>query len=83
LAESLIAAVFIVKDGNFRFINTSAIAYAGYTAEELICGNANIIVHQEDKEKVKKLSKEMLTGARKSVFDFRIVTKQNKIRWIS
>ena len=34
LAESSLGAVFIVQDGKFRFINTSAIAYAGYTAEE-------------------------------------------------
>ena len=49
LAESSFAAVFIAQDGKFRFINTSAIAYAGYTAEELIGQNANIIIHPDDK----------------------------------
>ena len=83
LAESSFAAVFIVQDGKFRFINTSAIAYAGYTAEELIGQDSDIIVHPEDREKVKRLSKEMLSGARNAAFDFRMVTKQNHIRWIS
>jgi PAS domain S-box-containing protein/putative nucleotidyltransferase with HDIG domain len=83
LAESSFAAVFIAQDGKFRFINTSAIAYAGYTAEELIGQSANIIIHPDDKERVKKLSKEMLSGARNAAFEFRMVTKQNQIRWIS
>jgi PAS domain S-box-containing protein len=83
LAESSLGAVFIVQDGKFRFINTSAIAYAGYTAEELIGLDSDIIVHPEDKEKVKRLSREMLSGTRNAAFDFRMVTKENKIRWIS
>ena len=36
LAQSAFAVVFIVQDSKFRFINTSAIAYAGYTSEELV-----------------------------------------------
>ncbi|MEN6374076.1 MAG: HD domain-containing phosphohydrolase, partial [Smithella sp.] len=32
---------------------------------------------------VKKLSKEMLSGSRNAAFEFRMVTKQNHIRWIS
>ncbi|NTW07857.1 MAG: hypothetical protein HGA29_08440, partial [Syntrophaceae bacterium] len=31
MAESSLGAVFIVQDGKIQFINTSAIAYAGYT----------------------------------------------------
>ncbi len=83
LAESSVAAVFIAHDGIFRFINTSAIAYAGYSAEELIGQDANIIVHAEDRETLKKMSKEMLSGARNAAFEFRMVTKHNNIRWIS
>ncbi|MCX5856069.1 MAG: PAS domain S-box protein, partial [Deltaproteobacteria bacterium] len=83
LAESSFAAVFIVQDGKFRFINASAITYAGYTAEEIIGRDSDIIVHQEDRERVKSMAKEMLSGARNAAFDFRMVTKENHIRWIS
>jgi len=83
LAESSFAAVFIVQNGKFRFINTSAIAYAGYTAEELIDQESYIIVHPEDREKVNRMSREMLAGARNAAFEFRMVTKQNDVRWIS
>lgn len=83
LAESSVAAVFIVQDRKFRFINTSAVAYADYTREELIGQDSSIIVYPEDREKVKKMSREMLAGARNAAFEFRILTKRNNIRWIS
>ncbi|MEN6376189.1 MAG: PAS domain S-box protein [Smithella sp.] len=83
LAESSFAVVFIVQDGKFRFINTSAISYAGYTSEELTGQDSDIMVYPEDREKVKRMSKEMLSGTRNAAFDFRMITKQDHIRWIS
>ncbi len=83
LAESSFAVVFIVQDGKFRFINTSAISYAGYTSEELTGRDSDIMVYPEDREKVKRMSKEMLSGTRNAAFDFRMITKQDHIRWIS
>jgi diguanylate cyclase (GGDEF)-like protein/PAS domain S-box-containing protein len=83
LTESSLAAVFIVQDGKFVFINTSAIAYAGYSAEELIDQQSDMIVHPGDRELVRQKSKEMLTGKSNQAFEFRMVTKQNEIRWIS
>ncbi|MEN6374261.1 MAG: PAS domain S-box protein, partial [Smithella sp.] len=82
MAESSLGAVFIVQDGKIQFINTSAIAYAGYTSEEVIGQDSDILVHPEDREKVKTLSREMLAGTRKSAFDFRLITKNKHIRWI-
>ena len=36
LTENSFAVVFIAQNGKFHYINTRAIAYAGYTADELI-----------------------------------------------
>jgi PAS domain S-box-containing protein len=83
LAESSFAAVFIVQDGKLAFINTSAIFYAGYTAEELIGQSSDKIVHPDDKELIRIKNREMLAGRSNQAFDFRIITKQNQIRWIS
>ncbi|MEQ8152765.1 MAG: PAS domain S-box protein, partial [Smithellaceae bacterium] len=83
MAESSLGAVFIVQDGKIQFINTSAIAYAGYTSEEIIGQSSDILVHPDDREKVKLLAREMLEGRRKSAFDFRLVTKSKHICWIS
>ncbi len=83
LTESSLAAVFIVQDGKFVFINTSAIAYAGYSAEEVIGCESDMIVHHDDKEMVKTKSREMLAGRSNQAFEFRMITKQNEVRWIS
>ncbi|MCX5853693.1 MAG: PAS domain S-box protein, partial [Deltaproteobacteria bacterium] len=82
LTENSLAAVFIVQDGKFRYINTSAIAYAGYTAEELIGRDSDVIVHPDDKEMVKKKARDMLQGRDATPYEFRMVTKQGAIRFI-
>ena len=82
LAEQSFAAVFIVQDGKFRYINTSAIAYAGYNAREFIGQDSAIIVHPDDREMVKKKAREMLQGRNSTPYEFRMVTKQGHIRFI-
>lgn len=83
LAEMSLAAVFIVQDGKFVFINTSAIAYAGYSADEMVGQGADIIVHPDDRELVRMKSRDMLSGRSNQAFEFRMVTKQKEVRWIS
>ena len=83
LAESSLAAVFIVQDGKFVFINTSAITSVGYTAEELIGQGSDMIVYPADREIVRIKSREMLAGKSNQAFEFRIVAKQKEMRWIS
>ena len=82
LTEKSFAAAFIVQDGKFRYINTSAIAYAEYTAEELVGKDSGIIVHPDDKEMVKKKAREMLHGIDYAPYEFRMVTKQGAIRYV-
>ncbi len=82
LTENSFAAVFIVQNGKYRYINTSAIAYAGYTAEELIGQDSHIIVHPDDREMVKKKAREILQGRDSTPYEFRMVTKQGGIRFI-
>ena len=82
LTEKSFAAAFIVQDGKFRYINTSAIAYADYSAEELVGKDSSVIVHPDDKEMVKKKAREMLQGKDSAPYEFRIVTKQGAIRYV-
>lgn len=82
LTEKSFAAVFIVQDGKFHYINTSAIAYAGYSAEELIGRDAYTMVHPDDRDMVKAKTKNMLQGKDSTPCEFRIVTKDDQIRYI-
>ncbi|HVO65769.1 MAG TPA: PAS domain S-box protein, partial [Syntrophales bacterium] len=83
LAESSLAAIYILQDGKFRFINTSAIEYAGYTAEDAVGQDSDFFIYREDRDMVKRMAREMLSGSRKAAFEYRVVTKENQIRWMS
>jgi PAS domain S-box-containing protein len=82
LAEKSMAGVYVVQDGNFRFINSNAASYTGYTREELLDQEAVLIVSPEDRERVRQNAKAMLLGEMSSPYEFRIITKQGETRWI-
>ncbi len=81
LAEGSLAAVFIVQDGKFRFIN-AAVASLGFSVEEMTGQRSDAIIHPEDREMVEKRSREMLRGGHTAPYEFRTVTKQGQIRWL-
>jgi PAS domain S-box-containing protein len=82
LAEQSIAAVFIVQEGVFRFINAKAISYAGYTPEELIGKDVSTLIHPEDREMVSEKTRDMLRGADTTPCEYRVVTKHGQIKWV-
>lgn len=83
LTENSLAVIFIIHDGKFRFINNSAIAYAGYSAEELVGQDSDLMVHPEDREMVKRKGRSMLMDRKTIPYEFRMITKQGQIRWIT
>ena len=75
LAEKSFASVYVVQDGKFCFLNSNAVAYSGYTMEELLNKDTMGIVHAEDKEELKNNAAEMLRGTRTSPY---VVQNNNK-----
>ena len=82
LAEKSFAGVYVVQNGKFRFINSNAASYAGYTPGELIGRESIKLVHPEDREQFKKNAIEMLYGKRTSPYEFRIITREGQIKWL-
>ena len=82
LTEKSVAGIYVVQDGQFRFVNANAASYAGYSAEELIGKKSDFMVHPEDREAVKENARAMLRGERSSPHEFRIVTKRGETCWI-
>jgi len=81
-SERSLAGIYLVQDGKFQSVNANATSYAGYTSEELVGKKSDIIVHPEDRDRVKRNAREMLSGKHTSPHDFRIVNKQGGVRWI-
>jgi PAS domain S-box-containing protein len=82
MANNSQAGVYVVQNGTFQFVNHNAAKYAGYSADELAGMDSLSLVHPEDREMVIRNSREMLNRKRTAPHEFRIITKDRRIRWI-
>jgi len=82
LAEKSFAGIYVVQDGQFKYVNANAASYAGCTLGELTGKKSDSIVHPDDRKDVKKNARAMLRGESTSPHEFRIVTKSGDVRWI-
>lgn len=82
LTEKSFAGIYVVQDGQFRYLNNNAASYAGYTPDELLGRPPADIVHPEDRENAQKNARAMLLGEKTSPSEFRVLTKDGRIRWI-
>lgn len=82
LTEKSFAGLYVVQDGRFRFLNANAACFAGYKPRNLVGKKSDIILHPEDRKKVKREAQAMLQGKSNSPHEFRIITKNGSIRWI-
>ncbi|NTW17723.1 MAG: diguanylate cyclase, partial [Syntrophaceae bacterium] len=82
LAEKSFAGVYVIQDGKFRFLNSNAASYAGYTPEELIGRDSMKLVHPEDRNQLKKNAVDMLYGKRTFPYEYRIITREGQIKWL-
>lgn len=82
LAHSSQAGFYIMQDRHFTFINSHFRDYTGYTEEEMLKMNPASLILTEDRRKTAKSAIMMLKEQRFSPYEFRIVTKDGRIKWI-
>jgi len=82
LAEKSFAGVYIVQDGRFKYLNEYAAYFMGYKHDEYVGRRAFNIVHVEDRNKVRKYAKAMLSGKRTAPYLYRALNKSGEIRTI-
>ena len=73
---------YILVDGKFELVNSTFEKLTGYTTEELRNKYWFELVHEEDREKVRKCAIEMLKGLRKEPYEYRAIRKDGKVKWI-
>jgi len=81
-AEKSFTGVYVVQDGIFKFLNDTAASFARYKAEELVGKESSILVHPEDRIWIRERAKKNLANEDPSPYEFRIVTKDGRTRWI-
>ena len=82
LAHSSQIGFYIMQDGHFKFINSHFRDYTGYTEEEMLKMNPASFILPEDRRKTAKNAIMMLKEQRFSPYEFRIVTRDGRIKWI-
>jgi len=82
MADSSQAGVYIIQDGKACFVNPHIPDYSGYAEGELLGKRIINFVHPEDREAVREKARKMLTGELTSPYEYRIVTKNNQIKWL-
>ena len=82
ILEKSLVGYYIVSEGKFRVVNPTIIAYTGYSLNELVGRNADFMIHPDDKQNLKKITRERLSQKLSSPYEFRIITKRGDIRWM-
>lgn len=82
LANSSQVGFYIMQDGCFKFFNSHFRDYTGYTEEEMLSMNPASFILPEDRRRTAKNAVMMLKERRFSPYEFRIVTKDGRIKWI-
>ncbi|MFO7568690.1 MAG: PAS domain S-box protein, partial [Smithellaceae bacterium] len=82
LAHSSQVGFYIMQNKHFQFINSHFQEYAGYTRSELLTMNPSSLILPEDRRKTRKNAMMMIKEQRFSPYEFRITTKDGRIKWI-
>ncbi|MFO7996250.1 MAG: ATP-binding protein [Dehalococcoidia bacterium] len=73
---------YIIQNGHFRLVNHQLAHTSGYDESELIGKPSLGFVLTEDRDTVRENAIRMLKGECSQGYEFRIVTKQAKIKWV-
>lgn len=74
--------IYIIQNGKFKYVNPRFEELTGYSKEELLDTEALMIVHPEDRERVRENAVQMLKGKRSSPYQYRVIRKDGDMRQI-
>ena len=74
--------ILTLPNGTVSYLSPACIEIFGYTPDELL-GTLQEIFHPEDRDKVHAVLASALQGKSGTNFEYRILTKQGKLKWIS
>jgi len=82
IANSSQTGFYILQDGKICFANPHIPNYSGYLEAVLYGVEIINFVHPEDREMVRNNASEMLRGNRTAPYEYRIVDKNGRIKWL-
>jgi PAS domain S-box-containing protein len=82
LRSSTPIGLFIVQDGEFKFLNGNFRGFISEDTDELYGTDSMLLVIPEDREMVRENAIKMLKGESTSPYKYRVMTRDGRIRWL-
>jgi PAS domain S-box-containing protein len=82
LTHSSQVGSYILQNKRFQFVNSHFREYTGYSEDEMLKITPASLILPEDRRKTAKNAIMMLKEQRFSPYEFRIVTKDRRVKWI-
>ena len=80
--KSALIGSYILQDRRFTYVNDEFCRITGYSREELTGIVSLELVHEDYRKLVKECAKQMLTGIRTTPYEFRVVDKEGRVKWV-
>lgn len=80
--NSALIGSYIVQQGRFKYVNPEFCRITGYTREALTGMLSLDLVHADYRTHVRDCAKQMLTGQRTSPYEFRVVDRTGRVKWV-
>lgn len=75
--------IFVVQDGKIRFANPHLVEYTECeSADDLVGADLLDYVHPDDRKAVSKHAKQMVRGERSYPYEYRMVGRNGRVRWV-
>ncbi len=83
VVENVSEAIIVVQNGKFKFFNEKALEITGYSREEFLSKPFKNFFHPTDKNIAVKHHFDLMKGKDiPNVYSFRIIDKDNNVRWM-
>lgn len=82
ITNNLQIGVYLVQNRKIKYANQHISKYSSYTESELLGSDINKFIHPEDQKDVRLKAIAMLKGHHKAPYEFRIIDKRGKVKWL-
>ncbi|MFI5323370.1 MAG: PAS domain S-box protein [Thermodesulfobacteriota bacterium] len=81
LSTSSPIGIYIIQEGEFKFVNPQLLNYTGYSEDELLGSKSLGYVYGDDRASVRKNAIRMLRGEINAPYEYRVIRRDGTIMW--